>query len=77
MACVITLLVIFCYACHLVFWMGLLHTPRVCMGVTLLDVFLVGQLWSDQITLVHSPHPKIHHRDYIDGAPLNAKVSGA
>ena len=35
----VLLLYCFCYACHLVFWVGLLHTPRVSMGVTLLDFF--------------------------------------
>ena len=35
--------------------------------------FLVGQLGSNQITFGPLHHPKIHHRDNIDGIPLNAK----
>ena len=39
--------------------------------------FLVGQLNLGQIIFGPLPHPKIHHRDYIEGIPLNAKMSGA
>ena len=40
--------------------------------------YLVGQLHSDQITFGPLPAvQKIHHRDYINGIPLNAKVSDA
>ena len=41
------------------------------MGVTLL-VFPGGEAALRPKTLVH-PHPKIQHRDNIDGIPLNAK----
>ena len=68
-ACVVT----FCYACHLVFWVGLLHIPRVSMGVTLLDFFLVGQLQLGKIIFGPLPHPKIYHRDYIERIPLMLK----
>ena len=47
------------------------------MGINSLGVSLVGQLHLDQITFCPLPHPEIHHRDYIDGIPLNAKVSDA
>ena len=39
----------FFYACHLAFWMGMLHTPRVSIRVIFLDFLLVWQLHSDQI----------------------------
>ena len=64
-------------ACHLVLGVGLPHIPRVCMGVTLLVFFW----WAAALRLNNlwftPPCPKIHHRDYIDGIPLNAKMSGA
>ena len=47
------------------------------LGITPLDFFLVGQLCLDQIISGPLPHPKNHHRDYIEGIPLNARISGA
>ena len=73
-ACVIALLL--SSACHLVLGVGLPHNPRVSMGVTLL-VFSGGAAALRPITCGPLPHPKIHHRNYINGIPLNAKVSGA
>ena len=48
-------------------------------GDNLLEVcFPVGQLCLGQITFGPPPHhSKIHHRDYIEGIPLNAKMCGA
>ena len=65
--------------CQLVFWVRLLHTCWVSMGITFWKfLFKWGScaqakknLWSTP------PHSKIHHRDYIEGIPLNAKVGGA
>ena len=36
-------------------------------------VFPVGQLCLDQYPLVHSPHPKIHHKVNIDGISISSK----
>ena len=36
------LLLLFGYVCHLVFWVGLLHTPRVSMGILFFFVFFSG-----------------------------------
>ena len=72
------LLLLFGYICDLAFWVGLLDTPKVSMGILILDFFLVGQLCMGQIIFGPLPcHPKIHHRDYIEGIPLNAGMSGA
>ena len=76
MACVITLLL--CSTSSLVLGLELPHTLRVSIVVTLLVYSSVGaaalrpnNIWS------LLPIQKIHHRDYIDGITLNAKVSGA
>ena len=58
------------------FWVGLLHTGL--YGDTYFGFFLpVGQLCLGQIFDPLPHHPKIHYRDYIEGIPLNAKMSGA
>ena len=72
------IILVLCSACYLVLGVGLPHTPRVSMGVTLMVYFFWwGSCTWDQITFGPLPHPKIHNRDYTDGIPLNAKVSGA
>ena len=73
-ACVVA----FGYVCQPVFWVGLLHTPWVSIGILFWNFFLVGQLCLGQIVFGPFPHhPKIHHKDYIEGIPLNAKMRGA
>ena len=62
--------------CQSVFWVRLLHTPWVSMGILhwKFVFFTVGQLHSGKIIFGPLPyHPKIHHRDYIERIPLNAK----
>ena len=70
-ACVVALLFLLCLSpCFLG---GLLHTPKVSMGVTLLEFFHGGAAVLRPNNLWSTPH----HRNYIDRIPLNAKVSGA
>ena len=64
------------YVCPLVFWVRLLHTLEVYWGFSFLDFFLMWQLCLGQIIFVPLSYPKVYHRDYIEGIPLNAKMSG-
>ena len=59
-------------------WLGCCTLPGSLWGSLFLDFFFSGgQLWLGQIIFGPLPHPKIHHRDYIEGIPLNAEMSGA
>ena len=56
-------------------WWGSCTLPGSLWGYSF-GFFLVGQLCLGQIIFGPLPHPQIHHRDYIEGIPLNTKISG-
>ena len=56
------------------FWVGLLHTLWISMGIVIGIFSLVRQLHLGQIVFGLLPHhPKIHHRDYTERIPSMPK----
>ena len=66
-----------CFACHLFLRDGTTTHSQSIYWAYSPGFFSSGAAVLRANNLWSTPPPKIHHRDYIDGIPLNAKMSGA